>query len=279
MLTTHDIQNLVDTALSEDIGTGDITAALIPEGSISRAEIWAKVPAVLCGRAFAEATFKTLDPRITLTWHVEEGHWVDANTCLLTLEGPSRALLTGERTALNFLQTLSAMATHTAQLTQRIGHTPCKLLDTRKTIPGLRLASKYATQVGGAVNHRIGLYDAFLIKENHIEACGSITQAIETARRQQPDRFVEIEVETLAEFKEAVAARPDRIMLDNFTPEALKTAISQPHHGIPLEASGNITQANLVDYAETGVDYISLGTLTKDIQAIDLSMRLKSTKT
>ena len=271
----HNLSSTVANALVEDMGDGDITAALIPADQMSTAKVITRDPMTMCGKAWVNEVFSQVDPGTTLTWHVSDGQQVAANTVLFELSGKSRAILTGERTALNFLQTLSATATTTAHYVGLISHTNAALLDTRKTIPGLRLAQKYAVKCGGGTNHRIGLFDAFLIKENHINACGSITKAIETARSAHPDRRLEVEVENLAEFREAIAAAPDWIMLDNFSLADLANAVAGNNQNIKLEASGGIeNDSDLIAIAETGVDYISVGALTKHVKAIDLSMRL-----
>jgi nicotinate-nucleotide pyrophosphorylase (carboxylating) len=218
--------------------------------------------------------FRQLDPNVQLQWLVEDGDKVEPDQLLLRLQGPARSLLSGERTALNFLQTLSGTATLSHTYAQRVAGTPVRLLDTRKTIPGLRLAQKYAVSCGGCHNHRLGLFDAFLIKENHIIACGGIEQAIETARHNHPDKPVEIEVETEVELEQALRAGADIVMLDNFSPERMRAAVKQAAGRAKLEASGNITDETLLQFANTGVDYISIGALTKHCQAVDLSMRM-----
>lgn len=260
--------------LEEDVGSGDITAQIIPEALAAEATVITREPLVMCGQAWFEAVFKRLDPEgIDIRWHIRESDFVNADTFLCEVKGKARALLTGERTALNLLQTLSATATIAKKYADAVAGTGCKVLDTRKTIPGLRKAQKYAVTCGGGFNHRMGLYDAILIKENHIVTAGSIANAILLARRQSPVP-VEVEVESLDEYRQAIAAKPDRIMLDNFSLEDMRTAVSINHQGIELEASGNITLDNIRTVAETGVDYISIGALTKNIQAIDLSMRI-----
>ncbi len=259
--------------LEEDIGSGDLTAAIIPKHQTASAMVICREAAVICGQAWFDAVFKQLDESIVIDWQVPEGLYIDANTTLCRLTGSARTLLTGERTALNLLQTLCATATQAKRYADAVAGTGCRILDTRKTIPGLRLAQKYAVQCGGCVNHRIGLFDAILIKENHILAAGSIGKAISLAR-QSSDVLVEVEVENLVEFEQAVAAKPDRIMLDNFSLSDLVTAVKHNNSAIDLEASGNITLKNIRTIAETGVDYISVGDLTKNIQAIDLSMRI-----
>lgn len=265
-------------ALEEDIGTGDITASLIPEQQQAIARLICRDPAVICGRPWFDEVFQQIDPSVTLQWHIEEGDTVEPNQLLVTLRGSARSLLTGERAAMNFLQTLSATATRCAHYHRLAQGTQAKLLDTRKTLPGLRLAQKYAVTKGGCHNHRIGLFDAFLIKENHISACGGIHQAVATAKNIAPDKPVEVEVENLEEFHLARVAGADRIMLDNFTLKALQETVklnqslSAPYP--ELEASGNVTELTLANIAATGVDFISIGALTKDCKAVDLSMRL-----
>jgi nicotinate-nucleotide pyrophosphorylase (carboxylating) len=263
----------ISTYLKEDIGTGDITAGIIPGTVRAEAVVITRETMVLCGQAWFVAVFKYLNVDVSILWQVQEGDTVSAGTTLCKLSGSARALLTGERTALNLLQTLSATATVAKQYADAVAGTGCKVLDTRKTIPGLRNAQKYAVKRGGCYNHRIGLYDGVLIKENHIIAAGSIVQAV-TVARQQSSAPVEVEVESLQEFEQAIAAKPDRIMLDNFSLDDMRTAVAMNQNAIELEASGNITLDNIRTIAETGVDYISIGALTKNIKAIDLSMRI-----
>ncbi len=260
--------------LEEDIGSGDITAAIIPEAMTAEAEVVTREDMVLCGQAWFDAVFKHLDPNVNIDWYVAEGESAGKNTLLCKLSGAARGLLTGERTALNLLQTLSATATVARQYADAVSGTGCKVLDTRKTIPGLRNAQKYAVACGGCYNHRIGLYDGVLIKENHIIAAGSIAQAIRAAR-ELTSVPVEVEVESMQEFLEAVEAKPDRIMLDNFSVEDMITAVKLNAGAIELEASGNIGLDNIRGVAETGVDTISIGALTKHVRAVDLSMRIK----
>lgn len=264
----------VSAALVEDIGSGDITAQLIPAETQAHARIITRDPMVLAGRLWFEATFMAVDPSLKIQWHVAEGALASANTTLVEISGSARSLLTAERPALNFLQTLSATATATRQLFALIADTGTRLLDTRKTLPGLRIAQKYAVLVGGGHNHRLGLYDAFLIKENHIHAAGSIAAAVAAARQQAPGRMVEVEVETLDELHQALGASADRIMLDNFDLDTMRTAVAIAKGRAELEASGGVTHASIRAIAETGVDFISVGTITKDVKAIDLSMRL-----
>jgi nicotinate-nucleotide pyrophosphorylase (carboxylating) len=268
------IEENVRTALKEDVGNGDITAELIPAADQARARVISRQTAVICGRAWVDEVFRQVDPKVQIEWLVDDGDKVERDQVLFRLQGSARSLLTGERAALNFLQTLSGTATLSHEYAQRVAGTPVRLLDTRKTIPGLRLAQKYAVSCGGCFNHRIGLYDAFLIKENHIMACGGIEQAIETARRNHPGKPVEIEVETEEQLERALVAGADIVMLDNFSPERMIAAVKQTAGRAKLEASGNITDETLLDYANTGVDYISIGALTKHCQAVDLSMRI-----
>jgi len=271
----HDeIQRNVQLALQEDVGAGDITAQLIPAERVATARVITREAAVLCGSAWVDEVFRQLDPRVVVTWNAQDGDKVSADQTLFTLSGPARALLTGERSALNFVQSLSAVATRCRHYADLVVGTPVKLLDTRKTIPGLRLAQKYAVTCGGCHNHRIGLYDAFLIKENHIAACGGIAQAVASARQIAPGKPVEVEVESLEELKQALDAGADIIMLDELSHEDMRTAVQLTAGHAKLEASGGINDSTLRSVAETGVDYISLGTLTKDIKAVDLSMRL-----
>ena len=269
-----DITQGVQLALAEDIGSGDITALLIPAEKQSHARIISRDNATIAGCAWVDEVFQQLDKQVDIIWHVKDGQHVNANDTLFELKGPSRSLLTGERTALNFLQTLSAVATKCFHYSQQVNHTQVKLLDTRKTIPGMRNALKYAVTQGGCFNHRIGLYDAFLIKENHINACGSIEQAISQAKLIAPGKPIEVEVESFDELNQALDAGADIIMLDNFSIAETKQAVEHANGKAKLEASGNITDTTLVSIAETGVDYISIGTLTKDIKAVDLSMRM-----
>ncbi len=269
-----DLEATVRNALAEDIGTGDITAALIPESVRAEATAITREDGVLCGVPWATAVFSQVDPRIALDWRHGDGDSIAAGDTLFTASGPARGLLTAERTALNFLQLLSGTATRCRHYADLIADTGVRLLDTRKTIPGLRLAQKYAVRCGGGHNHRMGLHDAFLIKENHISACGGIAAAVSAARASAPGKPVEVEVETLAELDQALGAGADRIMLDNFSLEQLSRAVAVNAGRAELEASGNVTAATLADIAATGVDFISSGALTKDCQALDLSMRV-----
>ncbi|MDD9894951.1 MAG: carboxylating nicotinate-nucleotide diphosphorylase [Gammaproteobacteria bacterium] len=268
----EDISHSVELALQEDIGSGDISAALIPAANTVNAVIQCRQQAVICGLPWIEEVYLQLDPTIKIEWLIEEGDAVETDTEIGIVMGTAREILTGERTALNFLQTLSATATQTRRLVELIADTPATLLDTRKTLPGLRAAQKYAVRVGGGKNHRIGLYDAFLIKENHIAACGGITPAITAARESHPDKTLEIEVRSIDELNEALLSDPDIIMLDNFTPDSIKEAVVASQGRCKLEASGGIDQELLVKIAKTGVDYISVGGLTKHCQAIDFSL-------
>jgi len=273
-----DLAAQVEAALREDIGSGDVTAALVPAAQQVRGSVITREAAVLCGCAWAQETFRRLDPRVELQWLAADGAALSAGQTLLRIAGPARAVLTGERTALNFLQLLSGTATVTHNYVAAVAGTACRILDTRKTLPGLRSAQKYAVRCGGAENHRMGLYDRVLIKENHIAAAGSITGAIEAARRSAPGIAVEVEVESLSELQEALNARPDIIMLDEFTLADLRTAVTLNHgRGAPakLEASGSVSLEQVRAIAECGVDFISIGALTKHVRAVDLSMRLE----
>ena len=274
MITAEYIAKLVTQALAEDVASGDITAELIGADVLASGRIVTREDGILCGTAFALEAFQQIDPSCYVEWAGQDGDPIAADSLVCTLSGTARALLTGERTALNFLQLLSGTATTARQYAVRVAHTGVKLLDTRKTVPGLRLAQKYAVTCGGCYNHRIGLFDAFLIKENHISAAGGIAEAIDAARSVAPDKPVEVEVENEAELEQALKASADRIMLDNFTLEALRDAVSHTEGRAELEASGNVTDETLVAIAETGVDFISIGALTKHVRALDLSMRI-----
>ena len=267
------IEEIVNMAIHEDVGDGDITAQLIPENEIALATVISREDCILCGMDWFEEVFRQIDEEILIEWNFEDGDAVEKGQTICSLSGASRSILTGERTALNFLQSLSATATLSSEYASAVVGTGAVVLDTRKTIPGLRLAQKYAVSCGGCQNHRIGLYDAILIKENHIIACGGIAQAIEEARFHNPEMPIEIEVENIDELNQALAADADRALLDNFNLEQLKEAVKICNGKIPLEASGNVTLANIREIALTGVNYISTGALTKDIKAIDLSMR------
>ncbi|MFP4079145.1 MAG: carboxylating nicotinate-nucleotide diphosphorylase [Ectothiorhodospira sp.] len=268
------LHTCVRTALEEDIGSGDLTAALIPEKASCRAQVVCKETAVICGRPWFDAVFHHLDPGIDLRWSVTEGEAVEAGDRLVTLEGPARAILTGERTALNFLQTLSATATRTRRYVDAVAGTGARILDTRKTLPGLRRAQKYAVACGGGLNHRMGLHDAILIKENHILAAGSIAAAVATARQRAPGVWVEVETENLDEVDQALAAGADVIMLDDFDLAGMRQAVARVAGRCPLEASGGVDLEQVRAIALTGVDRISVGALTKHLQAVDLSLRL-----
>ncbi|HAS6970047.1 TPA: carboxylating nicotinate-nucleotide diphosphorylase [Vibrio parahaemolyticus] len=275
-----EITRSVADTLKEDLGgtldaSQDITASLIPADAMNTATIITREHGVFCGQAWADEVFKQLGGKVTIEWHVKDSDKVEPNQTLCTLTGPARDLLTGERNAMNFIQTLSGCATTTAEYAAKIAHTDCRLLDTRKTIPGLRSALKYAVACGGGFNHRIGVFDAYLIKENHIIACGGITQAITTAKELNPGKPVEVETESLAELQEAIDAGADIIMLDNFTKEMMREAVEINAGRAALENSGNINLDTIAEYAETGVDYISVGALTKHLKAMDLSMRFK----
>ena len=271
---TAEIEANARRALLEDIGSGDITAQLIPAERLAKATIITRDNCVVAGTAWVDAVFRQLDPRVAVHWQVIDGQRAQANQPLFHLEGPARALLTGERSALNFLQMLSAVATRAQYLADKVADTQVKLLDTRKTLPGLRMAQKYAVTCGGCHNHRIGLFDAFLIKENHIAACGGIAQAVTAAHRIAPGKPVEIEVESLDELREALAAGADIIMLDELSLDDMREAVRLTAGNAKLEASGGVNESTLRSIAETGVDYISIGAMTKDVKAVDLSMRL-----
>lgn len=270
-------RNVTD-ALAEDIGSGDLTAALVDADQVAGARIIAREYAVIAGQPWVDELFERLDPNITIDWYVADGQRCDADDVVCKLVGNARALLMGERAALNFLQTLSATATQTARYVDAIAGTGARLLDTRKTLPGLRLAQKYAVRMGGGSNHRVGLFDAILIKENHIARAGGIRQALEAARAQSADVLIEIEVESLDELRTALKAGARRVLLDNFTLEELRqaVAINAEHDRVAeLEASGNVTLDTIRDIAETGVDFISTGAVTKNVAAIDLSMQMR----
>ncbi|WKW32187.1 carboxylating nicotinate-nucleotide diphosphorylase [Pseudomonas viridiflava] len=271
---TAEIEANVRRALLEDVGSGDITAQLIPAERLAKATIISRDAAVIAGTAWVDAVFRQLDPRVAVHWQVSDGDRVSPDQALFHLEGPARSLLTGERSALNFLQLLSGVATRAQYFADMVSGTQVKLLDTRKTLPGLRLAQKYAVTCGGCHNHRIGLYDAFLIKENHIAACGGIAQSIEAAHKIALGKPVEVEVENLAELKQALDAGADIIMLDELSLDDMREAVRLNAGRAKLEASGGINDDTLRVIAETGVDYISIGAMTKDVKAVDLSMRL-----
>ncbi|MDG2045958.1 MAG: carboxylating nicotinate-nucleotide diphosphorylase [Halioglobus sp.] len=268
------VQLNVHAALAEDVGSGDITAALIAAEIRATGHVISREYGVLCGQDWVNAVFAAVDESVSVKWHRQDGQTVNPDDTLFTLEGPARSLLTGERCALNFLQLLSGTATISRHYADIVNGTNVKLLDTRKTIPGLRNAQKYAVRCGGCHNHRIGLYDAFLIKENHITACGSIAAAVTAARNYAPGKPVEVEVENFSELEEALAAACDRVLLDNFSIEHTARAVSLANGHVELEASGNVTAETLLAIAQTGVDFISIGALTKDCKPLDLSMRL-----
>jgi nicotinate-nucleotide pyrophosphorylase (carboxylating) len=273
-----DLASQVDAALREDIGSGDVTAALVPAAQQVRGAVITREDAVLCGREWAQETFRRLDPQVRLSWRASDGDQLRATQVIFEIAGAARPVLSGERTALNFLQLLSGTATATRRYVEAVAGTGCRILDTRKTLPGLRTAQKYAVRCGGADNHRMGLYDRVLIKENHIVAAGSITGAIEAARRSAPHITVEVEVETLGELDEALNAKPEVVMLDEFSLTDLAAAVRVNRaRGAPakLEASGGVSLEAVRAIAATGVDYISVGSLTKHVRAVDLSMRLQ----
>jgi nicotinate-nucleotide pyrophosphorylase (carboxylating) len=274
----RDLASQVTTALREDVGSGDVTAELVPATQKARGRVITREDAVLCGRPWVEETFRQLDPDIRLSWHAADGDRIRADSVIFEIAGPARAVLTGERTALNFMQLLSATATAARGFVEAVAGTGCVILDTRKTLPGLRTAQKYAVRCGGARNYRIGLYDMVLIKENHIAAAGSLSGAIVAARRVAPGLPVEVEVESLTEFQEALAARPDIIMLDEFSQPDMSQAVAinrASEHSVKIEASGSVSLETVRAIAATGVDYISVGSITKHVHAVDLSMRLE----
>jgi nicotinate-nucleotide pyrophosphorylase (carboxylating) len=272
-----DIATVVSRAIAEDLRDGDLTAELIGRHTSAGAHVVAREPATLCGCAWFDETFRQLDPRVGVAWRFADGEAIAADSIVCELRGPARSIVTGERTALNFLQTLSGTATVTRSLVDIVAGTRTRILDTRKTLPGLRLAQKYAVRCGGGDNHRIGLFDAVLIKENHIAAVGSVTAAVAAARRHSPNVMIEVEVESLDELREALATDADRIMLDDFTLDAMREAVKlRDAHGDKrreLEASGSVKATTLRAVAETGVDFVSIGAITKHVRAIDFSMR------
>ena len=276
----QDIARIVSDALKEDLGgkldaSLDITAQLIPAEQKSVATVITREDCVFCGTECVNEVFRQLGGNVEITWHAKEGDRVAPNGKLFTVSGPSREILTAERTCLNFVQTLSGVATEVSKYAAKLEGSQCRLLDTRKTIPGLRNLLKYAVTVGGGHNHRIGLFDAYLIKENHIMACGGIRQAIETARKLNPGKMVEVEVENLDELQQALDANSDIIMLDNFDIPAMEEAVKITNHKAKLEISGNVNLSTIARYAKIGVDFISVGALTKNVRAMDLSMRFK----
>lgn len=273
-ITPEDIQQDVVRCLEEDVGKVDLTALIVPETKQAHATVITREPTNICGQAWFDAVFAQLDARVQVDWRVEEGHGLEANDVVCTLQGPARPILTGERTALNFLQTLSSTATLAAQYAKAVSGTGTRVLDTRKTLPGLRRAQKYAVACGGCVNHRIGLYDGILIKENHIFSAGSIALAVKAAQALNAGVPIEVEVENLDEAQQALAAGADILLLDNFKIDQLRQAVALNQGRAKLEASGNVSLVNVRAMAETGVDFISVGALTKNVQAIDLSMRI-----
>ncbi|SEO81877.1 carboxylating nicotinate-nucleotide diphosphorylase [Aquisalimonas asiatica] len=276
MTTPDTLQDDVRRALAEDVGDGDLTAALIPADRVGEATVISREAAVVCGRAWFDAVYRQLDPAVTIHWHVDDGDTVAPDTLLCELSGPARSLVTGERTALNFLQLLSGTATTAHAYAAAVAGTGTRILDTRKTIPGLRQAQKYAVACGGCTNHRVGLFDAILIKENHIMAAGGITAAVRESRRLAPAVTVEVEVESLDELREALDVGADIVLLDNFSLADLRHARELTGERARLEASGNVDEHGLRAIAETGVDYISVGAITKHVQAVDLSMRFRA---
>jgi nicotinate-nucleotide pyrophosphorylase (carboxylating) len=273
-IIAEDIPKSVARALEEDIGSGDISAQLIDADKLATGTVISREKAVICGRPWVDEVFKQLDPNIFIDWHIGEGDWADENQSLFSVSGNARLILSAERCALNFLQTLSGTATSARQYATLANDSQIKILDTRKTIPGLRLAQKYAIEIGGCSNHRIGLYDAFLIKENHIIACGGIAQAVKKAKQIAPHKEIEVEVENLVELQKAVEAGAHRVMLDNFTRDQILEIKTIDLGNTKIEVSGNVTKHSLAQYLDTPIDFISSGSLTKHVQAIDLSMRL-----
>lgn len=277
--TLDSIKTSVSAALTEDIGSGDLTAKILPEDLQAHACVIARESGVLCGCAWFDEVFSQVDATVSIEWLKQDGDQLEKNEKLCEIKGPARAILTAERTALNFLQTLSGTATTARQYANAVEGTGCRILDTRKTLPGLRLGQKYATTIGGACNHRIGLYDGILIKENHIHAAGSIRQAIETALKDAPKNcMVEVEVETLEQLEKALAAGATRIMLDNFDLATTSQAVAINNHRAELEASGNMSLENVREVAETGVDFISIGAITKNVRAVDFSLLFSTTQ-
>jgi nicotinate-nucleotide pyrophosphorylase (carboxylating) len=277
MEPNEELRESVCRALAEDIGSGDLTAALVPADRRARAHVITRGDAVLCGTTWFEEVFRQLDESVSVRWHAQDGERVQANQTLCQVAGPARAVLSGERMALNFLQLLSGTATRTRRYVDAVAGTGAVILDTRKTLPGLRRAQKYAVRCGGGENHRMGLFDGLLVKENHIAAAGSIAQALQKARAVAPRGVpVEIEVENLGQLEQALAAGADHLLLDNFSLDDLRMAVARARGRAQLEASGGITLENVRAIAETGVDYVSVGELTKSVQAIDLSMRFEA---
>ena len=271
---TETVRRNVADALREDLGPGDINAALIAPSTRAVAQIVTRDPGVLCGQPWVTEACRQVDPSLELRWHSSDGQRLAAGDLLAELEGPARSLLSVERTAINFLQLLSGTATRTRAFVDAVAARRAVILDTRKTLPGLRVAQKYAVRVGGAKNHRMGLFDAFLLKENHIAAAGSIAEAVATARRHHPDKLLQVEVESIAELRESIDAAVDRVLLDNFDIARLREAVAVAKGRVGLEASGGITLATVAEIAHTGVDFISVGELTKDVRPLDLSMRI-----
>jgi len=275
MQIPQDVEQVVACALQEDVGSGDITAHLIDAATLGKAQVISREAAVICGRPWFDGVFRQVDNTVRIHWQIEEGTQVQANQTLCQLSGPARALLTGERTALNFLQTLSATTTQAQRYALAVAGLPVKILDTRKTLPGLRSAQKYAVRCGGCYNHRMGLYDAILIKENHIIAAGSIENAVIQSLQQFPQKMVEVEVENLQQVQQALNAGAHRLLLDNMSTALMREAVQLVGGRAELEASGGITLDNIRDIALAGVDYISIGAITKNIEAVDLSMRFE----
>lgn len=274
----NEVRRNVQAAIVEDVGAGDINAALISKEQIATAHLITRTAGVFCGQPWADETCQQIDTSITIEWLVHDGQSVTPGDALLVAHGPARSLLTCERIMLNFIQLLSGTATAARQYVEAISETSAKILDTRKTVPGLRIAQKYAVAVAGAKNHRMGLFDAYLIKENHIASAGGITESVNAARRQNPHIKIEIEVETISQLLEAIEAGVDMALLDNFSMEELREAVTLSDGNIPLEASGGITLENVVSIAQTGVNYISVGEITKNIEPMDLSLRFKPEK-
>ena len=274
-LLLESVQKNVATALEEDLGPGDITASLIEGNPLITANIISRQEAIFCGKLWVEETLRQIDEKISSKWNVDDGDQIRANQLLFSLTGPAQPILTGERTILNFCQLLSGTATKAHQYSKYVGNQSTQILDTRKTIPGLRIAQKYAVHCGGCTNHRLGLFDAYLIKENHIISCGGIGNAVNSARKKHPNLEIEIEVESIAELLEAIDAKADIAMIDNFSSDMTNQAVKIAKGEIKLEASGGIDQASIAEIAETGVDYISIGALTKEVSPIDLSMRFE----
>jgi len=279
LVLPRDLPRTVAAALEEDVGTGDLTAALVPAGRRGRATVITREAAIVAGRPYVDEVFRQVDPSVQVEWYVADGDAVQPDQVLYRLAGPARSLLTGERTALNFLQVLSATATVTRRYADELQGLPCRVLDTRKTLPCLRNAQKYAVRCGGGVNHRYGLYDGILVKENHIIAAGSIGAAVAAARDSETRVLIEVEVESLDELRQVLDARADMALLDEFSLDEMRAAVAlnraHPHGPIKLEASGSVTLATLRSVAETGVDFVSVGSLTKHVRAIDLSMRFE----